>query len=328
MAKHLDQVKLMSCLVRSYHQWYYELLEECDAEYHKPAIRDALDGKNARLFKTLIGAFKYVGGSDYVNQKIWQEMNPKPTYYRLKREIKTAKCSKLATFDQFNNCGYKKNTSCNEPQFFKRCQLPKYNMRNGKLNQMVFSVYLFLRDSCEGDFIGFVKGRIGSPQQIAGIEEKELSKTAENLVIELDRIFNVGLKLSNMVMSGLFYSRVGRWNYRRLHPHMVAVDTLVHAFLERTGTLKRFKKDHSYGEKRCHSKGGCIEVINEIARRIDCKRFNDEYPSYYPRMVQACIWKFCTDNCNKIKCKINKLDDKCEFVEWCKEYSSQKTDNQ
>ena len=97
---------------------------------------------------------------------------------------------------------------------------------------------------------------------------------------------------------------------------MVAVDTLVHEFLHRTGALKLFGREHEYGEA-CHSSSGCSGVINDISRQIDCRRYSEDYPEYYPRMVQVSIWKFCTDSCNKNKCKYDKLDDRCEFFDWC-----------
>jgi hypothetical protein len=322
MGEYPDQIKMIRCIVRFHHEWYADLLEESSEEFLKPAIKDALDGKNAKLFKFLIGAFKYVGGSDDIADTVWEQMNPKPTYYGIKRELESAKCPKLQSFSDFHGCGYSKNNqSCNEPQSFNKCPLPQYNMRNGKLNQMVFSVYLFLRDRCNEDFPGFVKEILGSPRQVEKLNEDELKAAIETLVGEMAQIFNVGRKLTNMTLSGLLYARNGNWNYSRVYPHMVAVDTLVHEFLHRTGTLKLFGREHKYGEA-CHSPEGCVGVINDISRQIDCTRYSGEYPEYYPRMVQACIWKFCTDSCNRNECKYDKLDNLCEFFDWCEHLSN------
>ena len=45
---------------------------------------------------------------------------------------------------------------------------------------------------------------------------------------------------------------------------MIAVDTLVHNFLHRTGILHRFHADHAYG-LACYRPGGCADVIEAIA---------------------------------------------------------------
>lgn len=322
-----NQIKLIRCLVRFHHGWYTELLEDKSEEYIKLAIKDALEGKNAKLYRFFLDAFKYVGGSNLVNEKVWEEMNPKPTYHRIRNELGSAECPKLESFDQFDRCGYSKSQKdsgkpCTMPRFFNECPLPQYDMKNGKLNQMVFSTYLFLKDRCQGDFPGFIKEIFGTPQQVEKLEEEELNARVKTLENEMCRIFNVGPKLINMTMSSLFYAKTGKWNYRRVFPQMAAVDSLVHEFLHRTGTLKLFGREHKYGEKVCHSPEGCVGVINDIARQIDCRRYNKDYPEYYPRMVQVCIWKFCTESCNQKNCKYEELDEGCEFFDWCEHLSN------
>jgi hypothetical protein len=82
---------------------------------------------------------------------------------------------------------------------------------------------------------------------------------------------------------------------------MIAVDTLVHNFLHRTGILARFHSAHPYGP-RCYAPGGCAEIIELIAANIDAKRFNPTFPAVFPRFVQHAIWRFCAeyglDECN------------------------------
>jgi hypothetical protein len=315
---------MIRCIVRFNHEWYTKELNK-NKKMTLNAVDSAINGNNAKLFKLLIRYFKYVGGSDYVADAVWDKMNPKPTYHRLKKELASAKCPKLRSFGDFHECGYSKtNKNCNESKFLRKCPLPRYGMKNGKLNQMVFSVYLFLRDQCKGDFPGFVQGIVGaeSLKQLKGMKEDELGSAIRNLVGEMDQIFNVGPKLANMTLSELLsVKKVKGWDYSQLFPHMVAVDTLVHEFLHRTGTLKLYGLEHKYGESVCHSQNGCVGVINNISRQIDCKRYSEEYPEYYPRMVQVCIWKFCTDSCNKNNCKYDQLDDLCEFYDWCEHLS-------
>src|SRR5438270_631731 len=83
----------------------------------------------------------------------------------------------------------------------------------------------------------------------------------------------------------------------------VAVDTLVHNYLHRTGILRRLFADHPYGE-RCYGPGGCASIINAIAARIDAREFNPTFP----RFVQSAIWRYCADNGLDI-CNGNRIDD-------------------
>ena len=59
---------------------------------------------------------------------------------------------------------------------------------------------------------------------------------------------------------------------------MIAIDTLVHNFLHRTGILHRFGADHAYGAA-CYRPGGCADIIEAVAERIDARPFNPAFPA-------------------------------------------------
>ena len=62
---------------------------------------------------------------------------------------------------------------------------------------------------------------------------------------------------------------------------MVAVDTLVHNWLHRTGSLRRLGAEHAYGPA-CYRLGGCASIIEETARRIDARQFCPDGPAFFP----------------------------------------------
>src|SRR4051794_28250203 len=62
---------------------------------------------------------------------------------------------------------------------------------------------------------------------------------------------------------------------------MVAVDTLVHNWLHRTGSLRRLGTERAYGPA-CYRPGGCASLIEETARRIDARQFCPDGPSVFP----------------------------------------------
>jgi hypothetical protein len=93
---------------------------------------------------------------------------------------------------------------------------------------------------------------------------------------------------------------------------MIAIDTLVHNFLHRTGILHRFDANHPYGVG-CYRSGGCADIIQAVAEQIDARQFNASFPKVFPRFVQHAIWQYCSlsglDVCNG-----NRIDDsrRCE----------------
>jgi hypothetical protein len=92
----------------------------------------------------------------------------------------------------------------------------------------------------------------------------------------------------------------------------LAIDTLVHNFLHRTGMLRRFDTKHTYG-LACYRSGGCADIIQAVAEQIDARQFNLRFPKVFPRFVQHAIWRYCSlsglDVCNG-----NRIDDsrRCE----------------
>jgi len=76
---------------------------------------------------------------------------------------------------------------------------------------------------------------------------------------------------------------------------MIAIDTLVHNFLHRTGILRAFAAEHLYGP-RCYAPTGCASIIERLAGKIDARQFNPRYPANFPRFVQHAIWRFCAES--------------------------------
>jgi hypothetical protein len=93
---------------------------------------------------------------------------------------------------------------------------------------------------------------------------------------------------------------------------MIAIDTLVHNFLVRTGILRRFEADHAYGPA-CYQVGGCADVIQRVAEQIDARVFNSQFPRTFPRFVQHAIWRYCAEAGLDV-CNGNRVDDRtrCE----------------
>jgi hypothetical protein len=185
-----------------------------------------------------------------------------------------------------------------------------FDMKRGALNQMAFSLYFFLRDVCQRDFYAFVTQHFGEGQQTG----KAISDLLQSFIGKITAIANVGPKLAHMALAWLFLTTYPGWDYRRVGHHMIAVDSLVHTFLHRTGILANYGADHLYGP-RCHADTGCLGVIEDLARRIDCREFNPTLPANFPRFIQYHIWAYCSQAgeniCNLNKCKPGKPNPNC-----------------
>jgi len=289
----------------------------------KGIIQQMIHGTKARksikLYKYLMEAFLYTGGSDQSNEGHYRKQKNKPTFNKIRKALLAAECPKLVCFETFKNCGYRKMArTCNNPELIETCPLPKFDMKRGTLNQMVFSLYFFLRDVCQNDFYQFVQAHFDQGKK----ECYQVKGQVENFIQVFSQVYNVGPKLIDMAFSHLFFTQYPGWDYRTVGAEMVAIDTLVHNFLARTGTLDEYKKFHKYG-LACHTQKGCLGVIEEIAQEIDCRKYNKEYPAYFPRLVQLYIWAYCSmtgeNICNGNKCKQSKPNRECELYtrNWC-----------
>jgi len=88
---------------------------------------------------------------------------------------------------------------------------------------------------------------------------------------------------------------------------LLAVDSLVHNFLTRTGILERANASHPYGP-RCYAPGGCAIVLRAISDGIDASQFNANFPANFPRFIQSAIWRYCAGDGLNV-CNGNQIDD-------------------
>ena len=95
-----------------------------------------------------------------------------------------------------------------------------------------------------------------------------------------------------VALSSLFLGAPRRGAWPEVGASMIAVDTLVHNFLHRTGILHRLDARHAYGAA-CYRPGGCAEIIATVAQRIDAREFTPQLPRMFPRFVQLAIWQYC-----------------------------------
>ena len=111
----------------------------------------------------------------------------------------------------------------------------------------------------------------------------------------LTGIVGTGPKLWSLMLAELLLvGDPGRERWMTAGAGMIAVDSLIHNFLHRTGSLRRCRADHRYGPA-CYTPGGCAEILRRLAATIDARAFNPAFPACFPRWVQHSLWQFSSE---------------------------------
>jgi hypothetical protein len=288
-------------------------LDDIRANLETFGIQDAVAQRDTgAIADWLIGAAMYQGISD-ANAEAYVAKHGLIRFADIEAALaREPSCPKLRSYWHFSDCGYRKGTStCSEPTHLTRCPLPLYPLRKGGLNQAAYSLFLFIRDICDGDLVGWIDQRLAAADRPDAPDRATRMRAA--LLEPMSEIYGVSNKVLSMCMADLLLGGdPARERWVTTGASMIAVDTLVHAFLHRTGTLRRFNAEHPYGPG-CYGPSGCAEIIDGLARRIDAREFNPDFRVCFPRLIQFAIWRFCAaselDTCNG-----NRIDDRhrCE----------------
>jgi hypothetical protein len=280
--------------------------------------------KTRRLYRPLMTSLSYQGIGDLIVYNYLEE-HGEISYHQISRRLGQARkdhslCQRLQGFETFKACGYQKTQpSCNNLPDLPGCPVPSHDLLKGVLNVKAYSFYFYIRDVCQGDILGRLDQLIS--QHYNPLDGSGLQEARKALVQDLTRVFGIGDKLANMTLSGLLMSDPNNQRWVRVGQAMVAVDSLVHNFLHRTGILRFYQREHPYGP-RCSR--DCLEVLDHLIREVDARKYNPSFPKFYPRFVQFSIWRFCSvvamDICNGVKIRDSEpcqRNDICPVFDLC-----------
>ena len=300
------------------------LIEDIRVEFENNGILTAIQHHDdAVIFEWLAEGTSYQGIADAVVTS-YLDQHGRIRHLDIERAlaIQEHRCAKLQSYWHFRHCGYRKSAhSCSWPEFMSDCSLPKHNLRNGGLNQSAYSLYLFMRDVAGGDFVSWVD------RQLA-VADRPMSRNRSHvlcaaLLEPLSRVYGLSYKVLSMTLASLLLAGdQTRERWVCAGAGFVAVDTLVHAWLHRTGLLRDLGAAHPYGT-RCYGANACAAIIERIARRIDVRTFNPDFPKTFPRFVQKSIWRFCAQSelnrCNGVQIddRNSCLDEGCPLFTRC-----------
>jgi hypothetical protein len=259
----------------------------------------------------------FQGISDQVAESYMSD-HGRPQWARIAHGIKTATCPLLKSYWHFHGCRYRKSSHhCALPALIDACPLPRHHFRNGNLNQLAYSLFLFTRDVAGGDIIGWIDGRLAE----ADHGPDRIGQMADAIIRPLAGVHGVADKVLNMVLSDLLVVGNGhnpRWG--EVGGSLIAIDTLVHNFMARTGILKRAEASHPYGPQ-CYRSASCAAIVATLSEAIDARQFNSAFPRVFPRYIQRAIWAYGAEGGLAV-CNGRTIDDshRCKNLD-CRLYS-------
>ena len=140
---------------------------------------------------------------------------------------------------------------------------------------MAYSLFLFMRDIADADFVGWIDKQLATVDPHA---PDRLAACREAVIGPLRNVYGISDKVLAMALSSML---LGAGNQRPLWFEVgatfVAVDTLVHNFLHRTGILGRLRASHPYGD-RCYRPGGCADILGLPRHQDRCAAIQSGLP--------------------------------------------------
>jgi hypothetical protein len=268
----------------------------------------------ATLFDWLMSVLSFQGIADRIAHKYIAD-NGNITWAAVERDLASQpECPKLAGYWAFSDCRYQKTAeTCDEPNHMAACPLPVHTLRNGRLNQTAYSLFMFIRDIANGDLVQWIDDQLVACSHLSGSERATAGRAC--LVEPLREVYGVSDKVVSMAMASLLLGAGARRpSWFDIGTTFVVIDTLVHNFLHRTGILQRFGADHAYGPN-CYAPHGCADLIARIADQIDARSFNPDFPRTFPRFVQLAIWRYCSASGFDV-CNGNRIRDvsRCDYI--------------
>jgi hypothetical protein len=207
------------------------LIDDNRADLRADGIPSAIRRHDtATLFDWLMAALSYQGISNQVAAD-YMERHGRAQWADIDVKVAASPtCPKLASYWHFHGCRYDKiSRTCSEPDHIDGCPLPTHQLRNGRLNQMAYSLFLFIRDIADGDLVGWIDRQFQAADDLASPER--LARLREALIGPLREVYGVSDKVLTMTLSCILLAAPQRLRlWHEVGASMIAVDTLVHNF--------------------------------------------------------------------------------------------------
>ena len=187
------------------------------------------------IFNWLIDALSYQGVSDSIAYSYTEQHGRIRWQDIAARLAEQPSCAKLRGYWLFEDCGNRKTAnSCASAEHRPNCPLPRHDLRNGRLNQTAYSLFLFLRDLADDDIVAWIDRRLAMVSSEPAANRP--ARLRQALLEPLGHVYGVSNKVLAMALAELLIGGDARRPvWIEAGTVMIAIDTLVHNFLHRTG---------------------------------------------------------------------------------------------
>jgi hypothetical protein len=172
-------------------------------EFQQQGIVEAVNHHDtATLFDWLAAALSFQGISDRIAHE-YMARHGQATWDDIALNLTGAPpCPKLRSYWHFYDCRYHKGSgTCAEPEHLPGCPLPTHRLRNGRLNQTAYSLFLFIQDVAAGDLVGWIDARLAEADELNASDR--LARLRRALLSPLREIYGVSDKVLSMTLSSL-----------------------------------------------------------------------------------------------------------------------------
>src|SRR6516162_3863105 len=162
-------------------------VDDLRAQLRQGGVLEAVrDRDTPRLFDWLMSILSFQGIADRVVED-FIDKNGNVTWSDIEQSLATwPTCAKLGGYWLFHGCRYHKLAgACAEPIHITACPLPLHPLRNGRLNQTAYSLFLFIRDVADSDVVGWLDQQLSESKSVA------MAAARERLVGPLRHIYGV-----------------------------------------------------------------------------------------------------------------------------------------
>ena len=165
----------------------------------KHSLTAAIERRDtAALFDWLVQALSFQGISDTVAAGYMAEHGSARWSEIADALSARPSCPKLSGYWRFYDCRYHKGShTCSEPAHIEACPLPRHPLRNGRLNQMAYSLFLFVRDIADADFVGWIDNQLATVDPHA---PDRLAACREAVIGPLRNVYGVSDKVVAMAL--------------------------------------------------------------------------------------------------------------------------------
>jgi hypothetical protein len=171
------------CAIAGQPDWVDYLRDAADRHGLVAAIANH---DTAVIFDWLMWELSFQGISDAVAAE-YIDRHGNATWVDIADALATnPECGKLEGYWAFTSCGYRKGLqTCAAPDQFAACPLPRHPLRNGRLNQTAYSLFLFIRDVAGGDIVQWIDHVTAhaANRNVYGISDKAVGMALAGLLI-------------------------------------------------------------------------------------------------------------------------------------------------